>query len=560
MLQSSQTMTVMILCLQLAALWIGMGMARPTGPSVPAFLQTRGQLLTNYSSPSNPGLGIAPVSMAGDGTYYVVLEAGQISFRAAIDTGSADTWLVSSECTTTTCEAVPRYPLEYDSLSFVSVNNNASAFNLSYADGTVASGFIARESIQLSNMTVPNQAFGLVTDSNITLTDKVSGVLGLGFPRLSEIYATIANATPFFGTLSSHGILDYPIFGLSLTRNSSGTITLGAIDASIVQNVSDIVWNEVVPFSPIGTQSNTSGYFYWAIYMTKFSVNGTDLTPMPTYPGMVDNSSITLLDVGTTGLYGPYQDVTRLYNLIPGSRLVDPSGQWAIPCSSPPTISFTFGDNNTFVLQPSDYIIGPASGNPNLCLSWPKALPPNSDGVDWQLGAPFLRTVYSVWSYGIDYKEPPMIGLYAPPNASAIVESPTYISSFLSSISATVATTLPNYVLATPTYTTPPYTFNTSVPVTYGEIVQSELATSTYAPILITPSANLSALPVISDAYTLIYTDASGDPVTTTYHVSDPSNALGVPPGWNSARSVRIPYIELATSFMVVATTTWILL
>lgn len=45
-----------------------------------------------------------------------------------------------------------------------------------------------------------------------------------------------------------------------------------------------------------------------------------------------------------------------------------------------------FRDNNTFVLQPTDYIIGPASGNPNLCLSWPKALPPSSDGVDWQLG------------------------------------------------------------------------------------------------------------------------------------------------------------------------------
>ena len=154
-----------------------------------------------------------------------------------------------------------------------------------------------------------------------------------------------------------------------------------------------------------------------------------------------------------------------------------------------------------------------------------------------------------------------MIGLYVSPNASAIVESPTSISAFLSSVSATVATTLPNYVLATPSFTTPPYTFNTSVPATYGEIVPSELATSTYAPIFITPSANLSALPVVSDAYTLIYTDAKGDAVTTTYHVSDPSNPLGVPPGWNGARSVRIPFIGLGSSFLVVAATAaWILL
>lgn len=347
---------------------------------------------------------------------------------------------------------------------------------------------------------------------------------------------------------------------MSLTRNTTGTLAIGAIDVSVVQNASNIVWNEVVPFSPIGAQTNTSGYFYWAIYMTGFSVNGTNLTPMPTYPTLTDNSSIALLDVGTTGIYGPYQDVTRLYGLIPGSRLVDESGQWVIPCTSSVTISFTFGDNNTFVLQPTDYIIGPAASSPGLCLSWPKASPPSSDGVDWQLGTPFLRTAYSVWSYGIDDEEPPMIGLYAMSNASATVESPTVVSAFFSSISATVATTLPNYVLATPSYTTPPYAFNTSVPATFGEIVASELATSTYAPILISPTFNASALPKVYDAYTLVYTNSEGQSITSTYHVSNPSTALGVPPGWSGAHALGIPYLGLGTSlFITVSSAVWVL-
>ena len=50
-------------------------------------------------------------------------------------------------------------------------------------------------------------------------------------------------------------------------------------------------------------------------------------------------------------------------------------------------------------MLPTDYLRGPASGNPTLCLTWPMALPPNSDGVDWQIGAAFLRTVYSVFRY-----------------------------------------------------------------------------------------------------------------------------------------------------------------
>lgn len=87
---------------------------------------------------------------------------------------------------------------------------------------------------------------GVVTNSNVTLIDEVSGVLGLGFPRLSEIDAATPNgawyvrgvcphaypfaavaATPFLATLSQQGILDYPIFGLLLTLNSTGSLALG---------------------------------------------------------------------------------------------------------------------------------------------------------------------------------------------------------------------------------------------------------------------------------------------------------------------------------------------
>ncbi|KAF9223433.1 acid protease [Gyrodon lividus] len=534
------------------ALCLGTALARHSSLVNLPTLQA-GQLASNTSVSSNTGpnkYGISPVSLANDGTYYVVLQAGEISFRAAVDTGSSDFWLVSTACKTKTCSDVPRYPLAYASPTFVSINNNATNFTLSYADGSSASGFVAGEAVEVSNVTVPNQAFGMVTNSNVTLNDEVSGVLGLGFPRLSEIYAATANATPFIASLSGQGILDYPIFGLSLTRNSTGTLALGAVDVSVLQNVSEIVWNDVVPFSPIGTQTNTSGYMYWAIHMTNFAVNGSELTPIPTYPGPLDNSSIALLDVGTPGLYGPYQDVTRLYALFPESRLVDESGQWVIPCDSSATMSFSFGDGKSFFLQPTDYIIGPTEGNPDLCLSWPKASPPSSDGIDWQLGTPFLRTVYSVWSYGIDSKQPPMIGLYPLSNSSGPVESPAFVSSFFSAASATVATMLPNYILPTPTFTTPPYAFNTSILASLGEVVPSELATSTYEPILVTPAMGATELPKVSDGYTLIVTDAQGDVVTSTYHITQPSVVLGLPPGWSGARTLHAPYVGLGISIL----------
>jgi len=134
---------------------------------------------------------------------------------------------------------------------------------------TDSSGYVARESVRVANLTVPDQAFGVQHDSSTTFqpislpgplfllgvvnqttvafTDQISGVLGFGFPRLSRIYGTAAHGnrlssarvlpnpylkrsaigTPFFSTLAQRGIVDYPIFGIYLTRNSTGTLSLG---------------------------------------------------------------------------------------------------------------------------------------------------------------------------------------------------------------------------------------------------------------------------------------------------------------------------------------------
>ena len=153
-----------------------------------------------------------------------------------------------------------------------------------------------------------------------------------------------------------------------------------------------------------------------------------------------------------------------------------------------------------------------------------------------------------------------MIGLYPRNNVSAPVQPFAVVESFFSSASATIATTLPNYLLSTPTYTTPAYAFNTSVPAVYGETVQSELATSTYSPIIGTLAINATALPQVSGAYTLLVTETNGAIVTSTYQISQPSVTLGVPPGWNGAVPHSPPGVGLAISMLIALVVgTWIL-
>lgn len=502
--------------------------------------------------------GLTPVAASGNRqqSYFAVIQLGQISFRVALDTASSDLWVISSECTTQACTKVPRYPLAYQSPTFVAVNDNSTSFLAQYADGTVASGFVGRETVHLSNLTVANQTFGMIKDCNVTMTDETSGVMGLGFPRLSSMDPSVTNSTPFFVTLAQQGLLDYPLFGLSLTRNTSGTLSIGAVDSSVVTNASLISWNNVAEFSPFGAESNVSSYLQWAIPIANFGANGTQIIPQPTYANFTQNSSLALFDIGASGVYGPYQDVSRLFSLIEGARLVDTSGQWAIPCDGAPLMTFTFG-LQTYTLQPSDYIIGPASGTPGLCLSWPMAVVPSADGIDWQIGAVFLRTVYSVYSFGINGREPPMIGLYPLWNATNLPETPSAVSSILSSLSATVATTLPNFPLSMPSYTAPAYVLNTSVPAQVGKIVSSGLATSTYSPIVQHSVFNISALPTVSPSptvFTFILTDASGLIHTSTSTLSLPSVVLGVPPGWSAGSALQTSFVTSAVPGLVVWT------
>jgi hypothetical protein len=154
-----------------------------------------------------------------------------------------------------------------------------------------------------------------------------------------------------------------------------------------------------------------------------------------------------------------------------------------------------------------------------------------------------------------------MIGLYPLRNATDVSATPSAVSSLLSSLSATVATTLPNFPLSTPSYTTPAYAFNTSVPAQVGKIVSSGLATSTYSPIMEYSAFNVSALPTVSPSptlFTFLLTDASGLIHTSTSTRSVPSVMLGVPPGWSAGSALRTSFVASAAPGVLIWTLLYI--
>ena len=54
---------------------------------------------------------------------------------------------------------------------------------------------------------------------------------------------------------------------------SNGIYIAGAIDASVVTNISYIGWNKVAQFPPFGAENNVSSYLQWAISLTAVAVS-----------------------------------------------------------------------------------------------------------------------------------------------------------------------------------------------------------------------------------------------------------------------------------------------
>ncbi len=575
-----------------------------------------------------------------------------ITYPLQLDLASSDLLVVSNLCTSSSCPHVTDSTATYNpgrSDTSTSFNGNATRFNASFADGSYAAGFLGTDTVWLGGGIdgLPNQAIGVINQSTIDLeAEGISGILGLGFPRLSllakaglgvtvgasnttsnvSISATGSVSTttsdssalpsptaggaeviylppPLQALVSANGSLPYPVFGLALAnatgpysvRHANATLTLGGVceeyvlpdesaNAGTGRMVSDIEWHPVVPFAPaavsglvaVGASSanvtvDTSSsaltdlmrqeYLYWALPLVDVAVGNTTITASPTYNATYTGTahSIALLDIGFNGIAAPQQDVIALFSLIQDARQVA-DGQWAVPCGNNMSFSFAFAtgadgqSGRALVLEPSDWLIGRVEDT-SMCLAWPIVLPPSADGIDWQLGTPFLRKTYSIFSSGINGVQAPMVGFVPLPanqnkpgvvSANGTARMTMSSTSTLSTASAaatplssllttTIATELPNVLLPDPSFSTPAFGLETATIPLLGEIPTTGAADASIWP---TPQP----VPIVNSGLQSPSRNATSRPAATgtgsggTAH-SDSTIARAIPslPSWVSA-------------------------
>jgi Eukaryotic aspartyl protease len=107
------------------------------------------------------------------------VNVGQIQTPLVLDTGSSDLWVVSDACKESACNGLPLYP----QASFQSANLDARLFYGDSTTGTHAFGEVGRDIVGVAGLSIKNQFFAAINDTNTTVLQTGSaGILGMGFP------------------------------------------------------------------------------------------------------------------------------------------------------------------------------------------------------------------------------------------------------------------------------------------------------------------------------------------------------------------------------------------
>ena len=304
-------------------------------------------------------------------------------FKVVFDIGSPYLWVPSSKVSK--LKLVMYMHSKYDSCKSSTYEPYGEPMNITYGSGQVA-GFLSRDTVTISGLSVTNQTFLEVVKSRMGLPywlDIFDGILGMGYPCDERM-------PPLFNNLIAQGLVAEPMFSFCVndkgndSDKGSGELLLGGIDHS--RYVGDITW------LPVTKQK------YWQGHMDGLKVAGDDA-------GCVGGCEV-IADTGTSVNMLPVADA-RVLNARLGAESITPAGfivhLYAFNCTTLhelPNVSFVFG-GRTFEMTPEDYVIKIKFLGFVQCLSTFFGFP-MLVGLDntWIIGNKFLLKYYNVFDMG----------------------------------------------------------------------------------------------------------------------------------------------------------------
>ncbi|EEQ85907.1 hypothetical protein RJZ56_001873 [Blastomyces dermatitidis] len=313
--------------------------------------------------------------------------------RMHIDTGSSDLWCNSPNSDLCTQSGDPcAEGGTYDPKASSTYQFTNSLFNISYLDGSGASGDYVTDTLSIGGVSLNDFQFGVGLDST-----SQEGVLGIGYPANAVQPARYGQAPypnlPF--ALVDQGHIKSPAYSLWLNDldASTGSILFGGVNAAKFHGTL-----QSLPILRRGGQ-----YIDLVIALTGLSISGNGVDQE-----LSTGSMPVLLDSGSSLCYLPDQLVSAIYRFV--QAIYDPSsGAAFIPCRfkyADVTLNFRFSPTLTTAVPMNELIldIGTAVGidRPSFSNGEPACLfgiAPSGGGTSI-LGDTFLRSAYVVYDLG----------------------------------------------------------------------------------------------------------------------------------------------------------------
>ncbi|KAL1837628.1 hypothetical protein VTJ49DRAFT_3567 [Mycothermus thermophilus] len=251
--------------------------------------------------------------------------------RLHIDTGSSDLWVNTPSSTycmsaSNLCAAAGTY-IPNSSTTYQYIN---SKFNITYVDGTGASGDYVSDTLTFGKQTIPRLQFGVgYTSSN------GQGILGIGY-RSNEVQVS-RYGLPSYNNLPEQLVADGVIrsnaysMWLNDLSATTGSILFGGVDTARYEP----------PLRSIPVETATGNYVELMVTLTKVQLGSLVL-------GKGEDLAIAvLLDTGSTLTYLPDRLASELFDAVGATYDADSNAAY-VPCTlaqnTTANLTFTFSD------------------------------------------------------------------------------------------------------------------------------------------------------------------------------------------------------------------------
>jgi len=296
---------------------------------------------------------VTATPQSGDTEYLCPVTIGDQKFILDFDTGSSDTWVLGSQ---TASRGHTGYKPSSSSKA-----SQGSTWQISYGDGSSASGNVYTDSIDIGGTTVNNQAIEVATKAAAAFTSGAEdGLLGLAFDTINTVQPRPVKT--FMDNAIAAGLA--PVFTADLKAGEPGSYDFGFVDKSKYSG--QITYTDV----------DSSGGF-WA-----FSPDDSDA-------GIADTGT-TLLMLGDDTVDNYYQNVRSAQQINDGGESL-----YVFDCSEQlPDYTVTIGGTE-FTVPGSDINMG--DDGEGQCLGGIQ-----SDASIGQAiyGDVFLKSVFAVFDLG----------------------------------------------------------------------------------------------------------------------------------------------------------------